>query len=107
MPCELYLDCLALGHLGQEGVQGGTRTRHNFRTLFKEIEGKAERFGGLCSQCLCERALDLLCAERILLDVAFRIDLSRPEGSIEDGGALWLCDGHSADLPILSGEQHD
>src|SRR5437870_622233 len=107
MPCNLHLDRLALCHLGQQGVQDGTRVWRNFGALLQEIEGKAERFGGLRGQRLCEGPLDVFRAERVLLDVAFRIDFCRSKGGIEEGSALRLCDGHSANLPILSGEQHD
>jgi hypothetical protein len=107
MPCNLYLDCLALRHLSQKGVQGDTRVRHNFVAICNEIEEKAERFGGLRGECLCEGPFDVFFAERALRDATLRIDFSRLEGSIEDGGALWRCDGYSADLPILSREQHN
>jgi hypothetical protein len=107
MPCNLYLDCRALFHLGQKGVQGDTRIRHHFVAICNEIEDKAERFGGLRGECLCEGPLDVFLTERALRDVTFRINFSRLEGSIENGGALWRCDGHSANLPILSREQHN
>src|SRR4029450_13635895 len=68
MPCNLHFDRFALGHLGQEGIQGGTRVRHNFSALFNEIEGKAERFGGLRGQGLCEGPFDVCLAERVLGD---------------------------------------
>src|SRR5262252_8525176 len=104
MPGNLHLDRLALCHLGQEGVQGGTRARHNVRTLFKEIQGKAERFGGLRRQGRGKNAFDLFLAERVLLDAAFRIDFGRPKGCLEHGGVLGRGDGHSADLSILAWE---
>ena len=47
MPCNLHFNCLAPGHLGQEGGESGTRAWDNARTLFKEIEGKTERWGAV------------------------------------------------------------
>src|SRR5215475_10826036 len=104
MPCDLHLDSLAPGDLSQEGFEGRLGTRYNFRTIFQEIEHKADVFGGMGSQCWCEGLSDFFLGEPVFLDAALRIDFGRSEGGIQERRVLFRFYGHSADLPILSRE---
>jgi hypothetical protein len=104
VPCDLHLDSLAPGNLSQESFEGRLGTWHNFRTIFQEIESKADVFGGMGSQCWRKGLLDLCLGEPVFLNAALRIDFGRSEGGIQESRVLFSFYGHSADLPILSRE---
>ena len=63
--------------------------------------------GGWVARDVGKGPVDVFLCDCALRDTASGIDFGCTKGGSEEAGAPWLCDGHSADLPILSGEQHD